>query len=545
MTDDQELQPDVSENEEQENRSVKNGNDLSELSLSSASEIDPEEKEIEEEIQNDDLSPQVHDQVDEILHINENTKEEEDELTKFINRAKHQGFNCLDLSKKNIAQFPTPLLEFPSLQYLYLEGNGITKLPDHLFLQLPNLKWIDLRNNKITRIPGIGLDKNASLRYLLLSGNLIRTLPVELGKVKGLAALNLDGNPLEHPPLDIVKQGIKAIQQYLRDEHIRESKCANEKLDSDDEYYEVERQTLIVPDVWASSDEENEDQRRISRSPQHTSLSRPSLIFLRKSKSEASHYKSAATNPLTIHLQSCIRHHRVSYSEMRMHHLPSGRRRVHSDIKLPRLKPKPITKKNNQPTKTISNDPEGDAYVARAHEEQRLRCMKHRNMKITEELEKVKSKDLLHEWKEDYRSTQQQLRRKRLVKGKDYQEAVAQAPFGIDPHYISVMDKDQQEFVEKAIRYESRRNRSPESAMRDEEERRIRDRQVQERIREITGKIIKRRGEVRGNASDEKRQAEVELRELRKLETEIKQRRTQIDTRFKAYTGDVKARKKL
>ncbi|CAF5161684.1 unnamed protein product, partial [Rotaria magnacalcarata] len=73
-------------------------------------------------------------------------------------------------------------------------------------LKLPNLKWIDLRNNKITRIPGIGLDKNASLRYLLLSGNLIRTLPVELGKVKGLSALNLDGNPLEHPPLDIVKQ---------------------------------------------------------------------------------------------------------------------------------------------------------------------------------------------------------------------------------------------------------------------------------------------------------------------------------------------------
>ncbi|CAF4554073.1 unnamed protein product, partial [Rotaria magnacalcarata] len=81
-----------------------------ELSLSSASEIDPEEKEIEEEIQNDDLSPQVHDQVNEILHINKNTEEEEDELTRFINRAKHQGFNCLDLSKKNIAQFPTPLL---------------------------------------------------------------------------------------------------------------------------------------------------------------------------------------------------------------------------------------------------------------------------------------------------------------------------------------------------------------------------------------------------------------------------------------------------
>ncbi len=39
-------------------------------------------------------------------------------------------------------------------------------------------------------------------------------------------------------------------------------------------------------------------------------------------------------------------------------------------------------------------------------------------MKINEELQKVKTKELLYEWKEDYRSTQQQLRRKRLVKGK-------------------------------------------------------------------------------------------------------------------------------
>ena len=114
---------------------------------------------------------------------------------------------------------------------------------------------------------------------------------------------------------------------------------------------------------------------------------------------------------------------------------------------------------------------------------------KHRNMKINEELQKVKTKELLHEWKEDYRSNQQQLRRKRLVKGKGnlkkkriffyclffflkrLSRTVVQAPFGIDPHYIPVMDKDQQEMVEKAIRYESRRNRSPESAMREEEER--------------------------------------------------------------------------
>lgn len=47
--------------------------------------------------------------------------------------------------------------------------------------------------------------------------------------------------------------------------------------------------------------------------------------------------------------------------------------------------------------------------------------------------------------------------------------------------------------------------------------RRIRDRQVQERIRDITGKIMRRRGEPRGNAFEEKRQAELELREVREL----------------------------
>jgi hypothetical protein len=44
--------------------------------------------------------------------------------------------------------------------------------------------------------------------------------------------------------------------------------------------------------------------------------------------------------------------------------------------------------------------------------------------------------------------------------------------------------------------------------------RRIRDRQVQDRIREITTKMIQRRNGVRGNAFEEKRQAELELREV-------------------------------
>ncbi len=88
--------------------------------------------------------------------------------------------------------------------------------------------------------------------------------------MKGLSALNLDGNPLDHPPFEIIKQGIKAIQQYLRNqsEHAEEEEDEQQHNDS-------------IGDVWASSDEENLAQPQKTRS---RILKRPSIIFTRKSK---------------------------------------------------------------------------------------------------------------------------------------------------------------------------------------------------------------------------------------------------------------------
>lgn len=46
------------------------------------------------------------------------------------------------------------------LQYLYLEGNQISSIPDSLFIRLPNLQWLDLRNNQIVSLPAeIGLHR--------------------------------------------------------------------------------------------------------------------------------------------------------------------------------------------------------------------------------------------------------------------------------------------------------------------------------------------------------------------------------------------------
>ena len=43
------------------------------------------------------------------------------DLIEFITKTQHQGCNCLDLSKKNIKEFPSQLLAFPSLQVMKTE----------------------------------------------------------------------------------------------------------------------------------------------------------------------------------------------------------------------------------------------------------------------------------------------------------------------------------------------------------------------------------------------------------------------------------------
>jgi hypothetical protein len=160
------------------------------------------------------------------------------------------------------------------------------------------MKWIDLRNNQLTSIPSDGLARHNFLRYILLGGNHIRQLPVELGtivarqscfntlvcrtgKLKGLSALNLDGNPLDHPLIDVVKQGIKAIQQYLRDEYAR---CSNgdhlQQTDSDNDESSDKEHNGMVADVWASSDDEQHRQARSTRSYNLIFLSCSSLIPL-------------------------------------------------------------------------------------------------------------------------------------------------------------------------------------------------------------------------------------------------------------------------
>ena len=77
-----------------------------------------------------------------------------------------------------------------------------------------------------------------------------------------MTALNLINNPIEFPPLDVVKNGIKYVQDFLR-QNMNEGDQLN-KYKENDKYDDESRIIRDLDDVWASEDENEKISHRRS-----------------------------------------------------------------------------------------------------------------------------------------------------------------------------------------------------------------------------------------------------------------------------------------
>jgi small GTP-binding protein len=123
----------------------------------------------------------------------------------------------LCLSGNQITEI-TALQELKSLTTLYLNGNQIIELM--ALQELKNLTTLDLGRNQITELTA--LQKLKSLKRLDLRKNKIRELPVwvldfdlDIKWDYSEYGLCIVDNPLNFPPLEIVKQGNAAIKAYF------------------------------------------------------------------------------------------------------------------------------------------------------------------------------------------------------------------------------------------------------------------------------------------------------------------------------------------
>uniref|UniRef100_UPI00405685BE COR domain-containing protein n=1 Tax=Candidatus Electronema sp. TaxID=2698783 RepID=UPI00405685BE len=108
------------------------------------------------------------------------------------------NLQTLSLSWNDISDISS-LQQLVNLQSLDLSFN---KICDISFLkELDQLQWLDLRSNKIIRLPQWIAEHSPEIVY---STNLDQN------------TINVGGNPLTHPPPEIIQQGREAIRAYFR-----------------------------------------------------------------------------------------------------------------------------------------------------------------------------------------------------------------------------------------------------------------------------------------------------------------------------------------
>ncbi|MBI9016129.1 MAG: leucine-rich repeat domain-containing protein [Phycisphaerae bacterium] len=107
----------------------------------------------------------------------------------------------LSFTGNSLNYLPAEIGELSNLEFLYLDDNNLTSLPEEI-RQLTNLRILDLSNNKLTILPRWITEMDMNIRW---------------GTGFVVKGINLYGNPLQEPPIDIVMQGKEAIKQYFAD----------------------------------------------------------------------------------------------------------------------------------------------------------------------------------------------------------------------------------------------------------------------------------------------------------------------------------------
>jgi len=147
------------------------------------------------------------------------------------------NLQSLELDNNELSNLPKEICQLHNLQSLSLSNNELSNLPKEI-CQLPNLQFLYLTNNNLSTLPK-EISQLTNLQYLDLSGNKLSSLPSEITILKiGIklryeytkSGILIKDNPIESPPIEIIKEGRQAIIEYFNQlqekgkDHIYEAK---------------------------------------------------------------------------------------------------------------------------------------------------------------------------------------------------------------------------------------------------------------------------------------------------------------------------------
>jgi internalin A len=126
----------------------------------------------------------------------------------------------LSMEFTRLRRVPDGLAGLRALADLDLSNNRLKYLPDFLS-RLPRLETLNLDGNNFTEIPAV-VFRIKALKYLSLRGpwwadqGLLRQIPADILSLPSLQTLEVDDQPIEEPPPEVVQQGLAAIKNYWR-----------------------------------------------------------------------------------------------------------------------------------------------------------------------------------------------------------------------------------------------------------------------------------------------------------------------------------------
>jgi internalin A len=153
--------------------------------------------------------------------------------------AQLQNLTSLNLGGNDFTTIPDSIIQLPNLTSLDLSFNDLTTIPNTI-TQLKNLTELQLDGNKFTAVPEV-LYELSTLESLSFANyglsedrNQIKEISSKILRLENLQSLDLDDNPIETPPPEVVRQGVDAIRNYFR------------QLEAEGKDYLYEAKLLIV-----------------------------------------------------------------------------------------------------------------------------------------------------------------------------------------------------------------------------------------------------------------------------------------------------------
>ncbi|AKB44605.1 COR domain-containing protein [Methanosarcina vacuolata] len=136
---------------------------------------------------------------------------------------KLKNLTTLYMFWNQLTSLPPEITELKNLIKLDISRNELTSLPPEI-TELKNLTRLDISRNKLTSLPP-EITELKNLTTLILSDNQLTSLPPEILELgidiewesnSAEKGIFLEGNPLENPPIEIVKQGREAVINYFK-----------------------------------------------------------------------------------------------------------------------------------------------------------------------------------------------------------------------------------------------------------------------------------------------------------------------------------------